>query len=69
MQDRMLRRPEVAKIVGLSPTTLWRMEKAGCFPARRQLSAGAVGWLESEVLSWIAERESGGITHNKAIVE
>jgi prophage regulatory protein len=60
MEDRMtvrfIRRPEAAQITGLSVSTLWRMEVAGKFPARRQLNANSVGWLESEVLEWVESR-------------
>ena len=60
MQDKFLRRPEVVKMVGLSSTTIWRLEQTESFPARRKLSTGAVGWLESEVLAWMAERVKVG---------
>jgi prophage regulatory protein len=55
MTDRILREREVRTATGLSRTTRWRLERAGRFPRKRQLSAGAVGWLESEVLAWIDE--------------
>jgi prophage regulatory protein len=44
--------------VPLSPVTIWRLEKAGKFPKRRQLSPGRVGWLASEVDAWIESRET-----------
>jgi len=52
----MLRRSEMVKLVGLGFTTVWRLENAGKFPARKQLSIGRVGWLRTEVASWIAGR-------------
>jgi len=54
--NRFLRKPEVIKLVGLSDTTIWRMEKRGEFPQRRQLSQRAVGWLSDEVFSWMENR-------------
>lgn len=57
MQDKILRPKAVVQMVGLSRTTLWRLENAGQFPARRKISRAAIGWLESEVLKWMAERE------------
>ena len=57
MPEKILRPRTVVQMVGLSRTTLWRLEKAGLFPMRRKISFGAIGWLESEVLKWIAERE------------
>jgi len=49
--------------IPLSDVTIWRMEKAGQFPKRRQISPGRVGWLASEVEAWI---ESRGLADNTA---
>ena len=54
----ILKRAEVVKLVGLGYTTIYRLEKAGKFPARKQLSAGRVGWLHSEVSAWVDSRAS-----------
>jgi prophage regulatory protein len=56
MTDRLLRLPEVTKITGLSPSTIWRQEKEGRFPHRRHISVRAVAWLMSEVEAWITAR-------------
>jgi len=53
---RVLRVAEVMARSGLSRTSLWRLERRGAFPARRQLSPGAVGWIEAEVEAWILGR-------------
>lgn len=53
MKDRILRTHEVIEMTGMSRPTIWRKEKAGAFPARRQLGANSVGWLESEVIAWM----------------
>ena len=53
---RILRQPEVRERVGYSDVQIWRMEKAGKFPQRVQLGPKAVGWVESEVDSWLQER-------------
>ena len=55
-QDRFLREAEVHRITGLSRTTRWRMERRGDFPRRRILSRNAVGWLASQIETWMAER-------------
>ena len=52
---KILRIAEVEKKTGLSRTTIWRREKAGAFPARKELGTNTVGWLESEVDKWIEE--------------
>lgn len=54
--DRLLPEPEVIKRTSLSHSTLWRKEQAGEFPGRRQISANRIGWLESEIQSWIEGR-------------
>lgn len=53
MTDRLLRLPEVTKITGLSPSTIWRREQKGYFPRRRHISIRAVAWLMSEIEVWM----------------
>lgn len=53
--DRFIRPKKVGDITGLSLTTIWRLEKVGKFPKRRQVSPGAVGWPLSEILAWMVE--------------
>ena len=57
MNDRYLRKSEVAEILGISETTIWRMEKSGDFPRRRRISNNSVGYLRSEIQSWMESRE------------
>ena len=54
--DRVLRWPEVKKIVGLSRVTAWRLERDGRFPRRLQLGGNSCGWLLSEVRGWLEQR-------------
>jgi len=58
LPNRILRKPEVLNMVGVSDATLWRWEKAGRFPKRLELGGNSKGWLESEVRGWIASRAS-----------
>ena len=53
---RMLSRDEVVEMTGISSATIWRMERRGDFPSRRQLTEGRVGWLDSEVEEWLEAR-------------
>ena len=46
---RILNSNEVVKKIGLSKVTVWRMERAGLFPKRINLSDRRVGWAESEI--------------------
>lgn len=63
ISNRMLRSREVVNLTGLSKTTLWRLEKKGDFPARKQLSVGAVGWSLFEVELWMSSRNVIGSSH------
>jgi prophage regulatory protein len=54
---RLLRFPEVRARVGLSRSTIRRLERAGSFPKHHRLSPGAVGWPEEDINNWIANRE------------
>ena len=59
MSDRILRIEEVLDITGLSRSSLYRRINDGTFPAPLLLggdASRAVGWLESEVIAWIASR-------------
>ena len=56
---RILKTNEVMKTIGLSKVTIWRMEKAGVFPKRINISSRRVGWLESEIEEWIESRPKG----------
>jgi prophage regulatory protein len=58
IQDRIIRERECKNRTGLSRATRWRLEREARFPKRRQLSAGAVGWLESEISAWVDARAS-----------
>jgi len=51
-----MRKRELLRSTGLSDSTVWRMEKDGCFPRRIQLGGNSVGWLESEVNEWIMSK-------------
>ena len=59
---RIIRKPELLAMIGLSDPTIWRLEKDGKFPRRLRLGGNSCGWLESEVNKWIdarlAEREA-----------
>lgn len=54
--EKIILEPERREITGLSRVQWWREEKAGKAPARRQVSAGRVGWLESELVDWVKSR-------------
>lgn len=55
----VIRLPELLKLVPISRTTLWRMERDGEFPSRIRLGANSVGWDLAEVEAWLSERPRG----------
>lgn len=59
-ETSVFRTADVIRLTGLSRTSLWRLERRGDFPARRQLSPNAVGWLADEVMNWIRSRPMRG---------
>ncbi len=59
MEDRILRKPKVQDITGLSSTQIDRMEHEDRFPRRRQISERIAGWSFNEVQAWIQERLHG----------
>ncbi len=56
---QILRTHDVLELTGLSRTTIWRLEREGCFPARIRLSKNSVGWDRDELLRWIESRPRG----------
>lgn len=52
----LIRRSQLKNLVGLPPTTVDRLEKAGAFPARRRIGPGVVGWLASEVEEFLSRQ-------------
>lgn len=54
--DRFLAFKQVRELTSLSRSTVWRLEKEGKFPLRRQLGRKSVVWLESEILNWMTEQ-------------
>lgn len=47
---------EVTKRLNLSRATIWRLEKQGLFPLRRQITPGRVGWIADDISKWVADR-------------
>jgi len=56
MSDCFLRLPTVKSRTGLSRSTLLRRISEGRFPAPVPLGGRTVGWLESEVNSWMEQQ-------------
>lgn len=59
---QLLRTKQVTTMTGLSRMTIYRLELAGQFPARRKLAKNSVAWLEDEIKAWIKSRPSGPVS-------
>ena len=63
MNNKILRIHEVTKLTGLSRATIWRKEREGLFPARKQLGLNSVGWFECDIQQWLENLPS--VKHDK----
>ena len=54
--DRLLRRPDVENVTGLSRSTLYAMMAEGAFPKPVKLGKRAVGWRASDIAAWLESR-------------
>jgi len=64
--SRLLRRPAVEALTGLSRSGIYDRIREGKFPAPVSLGGSAVAWVESEVSAWIQARIEAGRTTGKA---
>jgi prophage regulatory protein len=53
---KFLRIGQVMQLTGLSRMTIYRLELAGEFPKRPQLSKDSVAWLDTDIAQWAASR-------------
>ena len=59
--NRIMRLPETARMLGVTPQTIWRMECDGRFPRREKIDPslgkyGAVGHRRGTVIDWLEAR-------------
>ncbi len=53
---QILRLTQVCKVTGLGRSMIYQLEAERRFPGRVRIGLRAVGWVESEVHNWIANR-------------
>ena len=51
--NRLMRRPEVESITGLSRATIYAKMQKGEFPAPLRLGSNAVAWRADDIEHWI----------------
>lgn len=56
MSIRLLRRPEVEKLTGLSRSSIYALMDRGEFPRPRRIGQRAVAWDEATLERWLATR-------------
>jgi prophage regulatory protein len=59
MNIKILRKPEVIQITGLSNTSIFERIREGLFPTSVSLGGRAVGFLDFEVFAVVAARAAG----------
>ena len=52
-QERILRLPEVLKLIGLARSSLYLKIKQGVFPKQIKLGERASGWFESDIVRFM----------------
>ncbi len=57
MAQTILRLPEAKARTGLSRSTIYLRMSEGAFPEPIALGVRRVGWIESEIDAWIAQRD------------
>ena len=63
--DRLLRRPEVLAMTGLSKAMLYALIEQELFPRPVRIGRRAVAWWRSEVLAWMESRERASVANWK----
>ena len=57
-KERLVRKPIVLDVTGLTNSTLYYFIKEGSFPPPVKLGKRTVAWKESEINEWINSRET-----------
>ena len=53
MRNRLLKRPEVEELTGLSRSSIYLRMKRGDFPVPVRISSNSVAWRQSDIDEWI----------------
>jgi predicted DNA-binding transcriptional regulator AlpA len=66
--DRFVRMSEVKDLIGLSPSSIWRLERAGRMPARERMG-GSVGYRMSTIKAILASLSTDTPTPPKSAIK
>ena len=53
---KLLRRPQVEELTGISRTAIYERMKSGTFPKSIALSPKTIRWVNGEIIKWIEEQ-------------
>ncbi|MBN2808627.1 MAG: AlpA family phage regulatory protein [Deltaproteobacteria bacterium] len=56
--EQILRPKDLTLMLGISRTSLWRLDRDDSFPKRVTLGARSIGWKLSEVESWLEQKQT-----------
>ena len=68
MVERILRLTEVMGAVGLRHSAIYTRIRDGRFPAPVKITEHAVGWRESDIITWISQRSSSPVKRNAKVL-
>lgn len=54
---KIIRNDELAQELGVSKTTLWRMQQRNELPRPLKLSKRLTGWRRSQIEKWLEDKE------------
>ena len=60
---RLLKKREVAALLGIHPESIMRLYREGKFPSPIKINPGVRGHVrfdETDVMAWVASRKAGG---------
>ena len=69
MDDELWNVKTIAAKTGLARSTIYAYVKGGHFPRQRKLGPRRVGWLASEVRSWMATLQPSSVDDGAARTE
>lgn len=56
--NEVIRPRDLQQVTGMSRTQIWRLEKAGLFVPKIQLSNGCIGYLRKDIERWLLNRQA-----------
>jgi len=56
-ESKIVRPKELANMLSISISTLYKMQDDGLLPPKIKISSNAVGWLRSDIDDWLISRK------------